>query len=191
MKESFKFYVTLFFTTFYISLFTFGGGYVIVPFMKKKFVDGYHWIEEEEMLDLIAIAQSTPGALAVNAAILVGYRLKGILGSIVTIIATVLPPFFILSIISTIYSTFIKNSYVNGMLKGMQAGVAAVIISVVLDLLKEEKEEKNKSFYFVLIGAFLASFLFQINVALIIIAAAFVGGIKEYQSKRKRSGETL
>lgn len=191
MKESFKFYITLFFTTFYISLFTFGGGYVIVPMMKKKFVDGYHWIEEEEMLDLIAIAQSTPGALAVNAAILIGYRLKGIMGSIVTIIATILPPFFILSIISTIYSTFIKNSYVNGMLRGMQAGVAAVILSVVLDMLKEEKGEKSNTFYFVLIAAFLASFLFQINVAIIILAAAFIGGVKEYQSKRNRSGEKL
>lgn len=71
---------TLFFSTLYLSVFTFGGGYVIVSLMKKKFVDEYHWIEEDEMLDLIAIAQSTPGAIAVNGAIVVGYKLAGLPG---------------------------------------------------------------------------------------------------------------
>lgn len=164
---------------------------MIVPLLRKRFVDRYHWIDEEEMIDLIAIAQASPGPLAVNVAILVGYRLKGVVGSIVTILATILPPFFILSIISTIYSSFIKNTYINGMLKGMQAGVAAVILSVVLDMVKEGKEERNNTFYIVLVAAFLASFLFQINVAFIIIGAAFTGGINEYQKKRKRSGKRL
>ncbi|KAB1437809.1 chromate transporter [Candidatus Galacturonibacter soehngenii] len=191
VRENLKFYATLFWSTFYISLFTFGGGYVIVPLLRKRFVDRYHWIDEEEMIDLIAIAQASPGPLAVNVAILVGYRLKGVVGSIVTILATILPPFFILSIISTIYSSFIKNTYINGMLKGMQAGVAAVILSVVLDMVKEGKEERNNTFYIVLVAAFLASFLFQINVAFIIIGAAFTGGINEYQKKRKRSGKRL
>ena len=63
------------------ALFTFGGGYVIVSLMKKKFVDEYHWIEEEEMLDLVAIAQSSPGAIAVNGAIVVGYKLAGMIGA--------------------------------------------------------------------------------------------------------------
>ena len=67
----------LFVSTLYLSAFTFGGGYVIVSLLKKKFVDEYHWIEEEEMLDLVAIAQSSPGAIAVNAAILVGWRVGG------------------------------------------------------------------------------------------------------------------
>lgn len=71
---------TLFFSTLYLSVFTFGGGYVIVSLMKKKFVDEYHWIEEDEMLDLIAIAQSAPGAIAVNGAIVVGYKLAGLPG---------------------------------------------------------------------------------------------------------------
>ena len=70
----------LFFSTLYLSAFTFGGGYVIVSLMKKKFVDEYHWIEEDEMLDLIAIAQSAPGAIAVNGAIVVGYKLAGLPG---------------------------------------------------------------------------------------------------------------
>ena len=72
MEKNLKFYLKLFSSTFYLSAFTFGGGFVIIPLMKKQFVDKYKWIEEEEMIDLIAIAQASPGAVAVNAAILVG-----------------------------------------------------------------------------------------------------------------------
>ena len=76
MKKDFAFYRKLFCSTFYLSAFTFGGGYVIIPLMRKKFVEQYHWIEEEEMLDLTAIAQSSPGAIAVNASILITGRLR-------------------------------------------------------------------------------------------------------------------
>jgi len=106
MKKNLKFYFKLFSSTFYLSAFTFGGGYVIVPLMRKKFVEQYHWIEDKEMLDLIAIAQSSPGPIAVNGAILVGYRLAGVVGSVITIIGTVLPPLITLSIISLAYTAF-------------------------------------------------------------------------------------
>lgn len=82
-------------STLYLSAFTFGGGYVIVTLMKDKFVDKYHWIEENEMLDLIAIAQSAPGAIAVNGAIVVGYKLAGLAGVLTAIFGTVLPPFLL------------------------------------------------------------------------------------------------
>ena len=90
----------LFVSTLYLSAFTFGGGYVIVTLIKQKFVDELHWIEENEMLDLIAIAQSAPGAIAINGAIVVGYKLAGLLGAIVAIIATIIPPFAIITVIS-------------------------------------------------------------------------------------------
>ena len=89
-----------------ISAFTFGGGFVIVTFMKRKFVDELHWIDEQEMLDLTALAQSSPGAIAVNAAILVGWRVGGFLGMVTAVIGTVLPPITILSIISLFYAAF-------------------------------------------------------------------------------------
>ena len=75
-----KLLIKLFISTLYLSAFTFGGGYVIVTLMKKKFVDDFHWIEEDEMLDLIAIAQSAPGVMAVNGAIVIVYKLAGIVG---------------------------------------------------------------------------------------------------------------
>ena len=121
----------LFISTLYLSAFTFGGGYVIVTLMKQKFVDELHWIEEDEMLDLIAIAQSAPGAIAVNGAIVVGYKLAGLLGAI---IATIIPPFAIMTVISYFYELFRDNFVVSKLLSGMQAGVGAVIASVVWDM---------------------------------------------------------
>ena len=97
----------LFFSTLYLSAFTFGGGYVIVTLMKSKFVDKYHWIDEVEMLDLVAIAQSCPGAIAVNGAIVVGYKLGGVTGVLCSVIATVIPPFVILSAISFAMPLFV------------------------------------------------------------------------------------
>ena len=124
----------LFLSTLYLSAFTFGGGYVIVTLMKDKFVDKYHWIEENEMLDLIAIAQSAPGAIAVNGAIVVGYKLAGLAGVLTAIFGTVLPPFLIISVISVFYQIFRDNFIIRELLDGMQAGVGAVIASVVWDL---------------------------------------------------------
>ena len=102
----------LFLSTLYISAFTFGGGFVIVTFMKKKFVDELHWIDEDEMLDLTAIAQSSPGSIAVNAAILVGWRVGGAAGIAIAVLGTLLPPMLILSMISFFYAAFASNRYV-------------------------------------------------------------------------------
>ena len=97
-KENRKFLLwKIFVSTLYLSTFTFGGGYVIVTLMKKKFVDEYHWIEEKEMLDLVAIAQSCPGVMAVNTSIIIGYHIAGMLGAILTMFGTILPPMIILS----------------------------------------------------------------------------------------------
>lgn len=100
MTDKKKILAKLFFSTLYLSAFTFGGGYVIVTLMKQKFVDELHWIQEDEMLDLIAIAQSAPGAIAVNGAIVVGFKLAGVLGAVTAIIATIIPPFLVITVIS-------------------------------------------------------------------------------------------
>ena len=100
----------LFLTTLYISAFTFGGGFVIVTFMKHKFVDELHWIDEQEMLDFTALAQSCPGAIAVNAAILVGWNVYGFAGMIVATLGTILPPMIILSVVSFFYAIFSRNA---------------------------------------------------------------------------------
>ena len=165
----------LFISTLYISAFTFGGGFVIITFMKKKFVDELHWIDEEEMLDLTAIAQSSPGAIAVNAAILVGWKTVGLPGMVVAVIGTIIPPMVILTIISFFYVAFATNPYIALILKGMQAGVAAVILDVVCSLGSNVIKQKNWIHYLIFVVAFVATFVFQVNVIYIILASACVG----------------
>ncbi|MEG2117376.1 MAG: chromate transporter [Clostridia bacterium] len=180
-------YWKLFCATFYLSAFTFGGGFVIIPLMKKKFVDDLHWIEEEEMLNLVAIAQSSPGAVAVNASILVGFRVAGVFGAVVSIFGTVLPPLVIISIISLFYTAFRDNVVVNAVLKGMQAGVAAVIADVVINLGMNVVKEKSIVSTLVMAGAFVATFFFKINVMYIILACGAIGAAKILLQTRKKS----
>ncbi len=168
----------LFLGTLYISAFTFGGGFVIVTFMKRKFVDELHWIDEQEMLDMAALAQSSPGAIAVNAAILVGWNVEGALGMIVAVIGTIIPPMVILSVISFFYAAFATNAYVALVLKGMQAGVAAVILDVVCDLGENVLKTKSVVYIGLMILAFLANSVFDINVIAIILAAAAFGVVR-------------
>lgn len=168
----------LFLSTLYISAFTFGGGFVIVTFMKKKFVDELHWIDEDEMLDLTAIAQSSPGSIAVNAAILVGWRIGGALGIAIAVLGTLLPPMLILSMISFFYVAFASNRYVALTLRGMQAGVAAVILDVVCGLGSKVVKEHSVLSIALMLCAFAATFFFKINVVFILLAAALVGAVK-------------
>ncbi len=168
----------LFFSMLYISTFTFGGGFVIITFMKRKFVDELHWIDEDEILDLTALAQSAPGAIAVNAAILVGWRVAGFAGMLVAIVGTILPPMTILYIISFFYTAFASNLYVAMVLKGMQAGVAAVILDVVFSLGGKVVKEKSVLNLTIMALAFCAVFFFNVNVIYIILAAALTGLVR-------------
>lgn len=175
----------LFFSTLYISAFTFGGGFVIITFMKKKFVDELHWINEEEMLDMTALAQSSPGAIAVNAAILVGWRVAGAIGMITAVIGTILPPMLILTAVSFFYQAFAANRYVAFLLKGMQAGVVAVILDVVCNLGGNVLKTRQIPSYVVMAAAFVATFVFGINVIYIILAAAAAGILMEIWKRKK------
>ena len=175
----------LFLSTLYISSFTFGGGFVIITFMKKKFVDELHWIDENEMLDLAALAQSSPGAIAVNAAILVGWRVAGAIGMITAVIGTILPPMLILTAVSFFYQAFAANRYVAFLLKGMQAGVVAVILDVVCNLGGNVLKTRQIPSYVVMVAAFVATFVFGINVIYIILAAAAAGILMEIWKRKK------
>ena len=176
----------LFFSTLYLSAFTFGGGYVIVTLLKKKFVDECHWIEEDEMLDLVAIAQSAPGAIAVNGAIVVGYKLAGMLGAAVAIVATIIPPFVIISVISVFYEAFRDNFLVSQMLTGMQAGVGAVIASVVWQMGSDVVRSQSAASVLIMAAAFAATCFFGVNVVLVILAAAGVGVVRTLLAQRQK-----
>ncbi len=187
---------TLFFATLKISAFTFGGGFVIIPLLRRKFVEELKWIDEEEMLDLTAVAQSSPGAVAVNASILVGYRVAGFLGAFISVLGTIIPPLFIISVISYFYRAFRDNRFVNVFMAGMLCGVAAVILDVVISMLgilfKNKEKDKGRFITFdrvlsliLLVGAFVANRYFKINIIFILLVCALFGVARSFYEKKK------
>ena len=188
MENRKKILMKLFVSTLYLSAFTFGGGYVIVTLMKKKFVDEYHWIEENEMLDLVAIAQSAPGPIAVNGAIVVGYKLAGMTGVVTAIIGTIIPPFLIISLISVCYNAFRDNFIVSQMLQGMQSGVGAVIASVTYEMGSGIVHGKQKASILIMVCAFAASCIFQVNVIFVVIACGLLGVARTLLSRKENAG---
>lgn len=159
----------------YISSVTFGGGFVIVNFIKKTFVEKMKWITEDEMLDMIALAQSSPGAIAVNTAILMGWNIAGFWGMVAAVLGIILPPMTIITIISFFYEAFIANKYIALMLKGMQAGVAALILDVAFDLTGKLAKRQRPIYVILMALAFILVFLAKVNVVLIILPAALIG----------------
>lgn len=180
-----KDYWQLFRIMFTLSTFTFGGGYVIVSLMKKEFVDRLHWIDDDEMLNLVAIAQSSPGAVAVNGSMLVGYKVGGLRGAIVSVIGTILPPMIILSIISTFYVQFRSNRFVSAFLLGMQPAIAAIIADVTMTLGWNVIKKKQVLFVVIMLIAFVCNYILNFNVIYIIISCAVVGAIHAVYSEKK------
>lgn len=166
---------TLFTSMLTISSFTFGGGFVIVTLMKRRFVDELGWMDEDEMLDIAAMAQSTPGAIAVNAAVLTGTRIGGTIGMFVAVLGTVIPPFVLLSVLSLCYEAFRQLYPVRLALAGMQAGVAAVILDVAWGLGKNVARKKDRVDLVLMALVFIAQWFTNLNTAVIILSAAAVG----------------
>lgn len=182
MKESkSRVYQLLFLSTLKLSACTFGGGFVIIPLMRRRFVEELGWIDEREMLDLTAIAQSAPGAIAVNASILVGYHVAGIPGALLTVLGTVLPPLVILSVISLFYQAFRHNVFVNMAMAGMLCGVAAVIFDVVINMTKTVLRKKNVLPVLVMLGSFVAVRFLRVNIIIIIAVCGIIGAIETWK----------
>lgn len=192
MKKDRKVYYKLFTSTFYLSAFTFGGGFVIVPLMKKKFVDDLKWLDEKEMLNLTAIAQSSPGAVAVNASILVGYQIAGVIGGLLCILGTILPPLLILSVISLFYTAFKENRAIQALLKGFQSGVAAVIADVVLQMGSNIIKNKSLTSILIMVLSFFATYFLQINVIYVILCCTIIGAVTFYiKERRNRNSQPI
>ena len=176
-----KTYLTLFFTMLRLSAFTFGGGYVIVPLMKRDFVDRLELLTEKEMLDYTAVAQSAPGAVAVNAAILVGMKVGGIIGAAVSLVATILPPLVMLSLVTVLYGFIAESVIVAAVLRGMRAGICALIADAVISLISTLSKNFKRSSALewlrmsLIVISFAAVFIFKINSALVVLAGALIG----------------
>ena len=165
----------LFTSMFLLSSCTFGGGFVIVSLMKKKFVDEKKWLVEDEMLDITAITQSSPGPLPVNASVIIGYRMAGIAGSLTAIAGTILPPMIIISLISLCYEQFRTNEIVALALQVTRAGVAAVILDVTLNLAGNIIKLHNAFYLAMMILCFIAVVFFNVSAMAVILTCLAVG----------------
>lgn len=174
--------------TFLLSAFTFGGGFVIVSLMKKKFVEDLKWLEEDEMLDITAIAQSSPGPIPINASVILGYRMYGVIGSLVAILGTALPPMIIISVISVFYAQFRSNRIIAIALQVMRAGVAAVIFDVVINLAKNVIATKRTLYILLMATAFVGKVILGVDAMIVILCCLVVGLVDlamELRSNRK------
>lgn len=181
---------TLFKSMFMLSACTFGGGFVIVSLMKKKYVEELKWLDENEMLDITAITQSSPGPLPVNASVIIGYRMCGIIGSLVAVLGAILPPMIIISIISYFYNEFRTNTYIAIALQVMRAGVAAVIFDVVINLAKNVVKTRRILYIVMMCVAFVATYIYGISAMLIILICLGIGLIEvviDIIKKKKKS----
>ena len=181
-----KKYTTLFWSTLKLSACTFGGGFVIVSLMRKKFVEELKWIEEQEMLDMVAIAQSSPGAIAVNASIIVGYHVAGFTGALLSVLGTILPPLTIISVISMFYQAFRDNTIVTMAMAGMLAGVAAVLCDVVITMIRGIIKQKRILPVLVMAGAFLFAHFLKVNIIVLLLVCGVIGALDTlYREKSK------
>lgn len=178
----------LFGVNLFISAFTFGGGYVVVPMIRKYFVEKKQLFGEKELMDLAACAQSSPGAIAVNLAAVTGYRVAGKKGLILSCIAAVIPPLIILTVISAFYTAFRDNKIIAAALKGMEAGVCALVVDVVLDMGRAVFREKRPLLNILLPLSFVLVFFFSVNVVIVILASALAAFLAGWIGRRKRSG---
>ena len=180
----------LFKSMFLLSACTFGGGFVIVSLMKKKFVEELKWLEEDEMLDITAITQSSPGPLPVNASVIIGYRMQGIPGSLTAVLGTILPPMFVISLICVFYTEFRQNLYIAAALQVMRAGVAAVILDVTWNLAKNVWNSHSVFYTSLMALSFCGAYFFGVSAMIIILICLVIGITEAVLTSYKKKGVT-
>ncbi len=182
-KSRLKTLLSLFLTFMKIGGFTFGGGYAMIPLIQKEAVDGKHWISDDDILEIVAIAESTPGPVAINAATFVGYRVCGFFGAFFATFGVVLPSFLIIVAISFVLTAFEKAKVVQYAFFGIRAGVVALILKALVGMYK--KCPKNVVSYIVMALSFVAAAILNINIFIVIIGCGLFGLISSLIARRK------
>ena len=183
MKNKMKLLFKLFLTFFKIGAFTFGGGYAMIPLIQKETVETNKWISDDDILEIIAIAESTPGPIAINSATFVGYKVCGFWGSFFATLGVVLPSFIIILMISYVLREFQDIKAVKYAFNGIRAGVLALLIKAIISMYK--KVQKNLVSYIVMAFSFIIVAFFDINVLFVIIGCALIGLISSRYAKRR------
>ena len=180
-ENGFKLLIELFLSFFKVGLLTFGGGYAMIPIIQREVVEKRKWLSGNDILDILAISESTPGPIAVNAATYVGYRVMGVFGSIVATLGLAIPSFCIIFAISLFYETFMSWSVVSAAFKGLKVGVVILLFLAFFKLAKLVKKELIGAiiFFAVLILVLLFTFL-EIKIpfiTIIFIASGLLIGV--------------
>ena len=183
MDSKWKRILTLFLTFFKIGAFTFGGGYAMIPLIQREIVEKHGWMEDEDILDIFAIAESTPGPIAINSATFVGWRVAGFWGSALATTGVVLPSFVIILLISFLFNEFASYPVVQYAFTGIRAGVLALLIKSLYTMYK--KSPKGWAAYVVMGGSFLLTAIFDINVIFVIIGCAVFGIVTSMAMERR------
>lgn len=181
---------TLFWITFKLGAITFGGGYVMVPLFEGEFVTKRNWVKEEDMLNMVALSQSVPGAIVINCSVLLGYRLRGVKGAAVAVLGSMLPSLITLTIITFIYQQFRDNIYVSAALRGVRAAVVALLVSAFWKFTKPFRKDAVALVAFA--AALLLSLFADINSIYIILGAIIYGivfGIWRVKDSAKLAGK--
>lgn len=181
LKELFSFYMIFF----RMSAVTFGGGYAMLPILRREFVDNLGWMDEETIMDYYALSQSLPGLIAINVSVFIGYRYKGVLGAVVAALGMVSPCIIIITAIAMFLSGFRDNIYVQRALGGVSVCVVALILQAVLGLWKKGVKDKLGILIFAVI--FALNLLTDISPIVLVIGCGVVGVIAG--ALRKDKGE--
>lgn len=176
-------YLDLFLTYAKVGAMTFGGGYAMLPILKREMVDRKGWVTEDDLIDCYAIGQCTPGVIAVNAATLIGYKKKGFLGALCATVGVITPPILIIICVASVIQAYSGNIYVKHALAGMNAAICAVIALTVFGLLK--KTWKDPASVVIGLAVFALTMAFDIPTVLTVVAAAVVGVVISKVKKRR------
>ena len=173
--------LTMFGSFFKIGLFTFGGGYAMVPIIQREVIDHRGWVDRDEFVELLTLAQSAPGPIALNTSVFVGYKMRGYAGALAALLGVVVPAFTVILLVAVYFAQFRENVYVNAAFKGMRPAVVALIVSPIVSLSKGMGAWK----YAVAAAVALLVWWSGVSPIWLIIVAAVVGVAIELYNSRK------
>ena len=165
--------LSLFLTFMKIGLFTFGGGYAMIPLIQRETVENKKWIGDDDILEIVAIAESTPGPIAINAATFIGCRVGGFSGALAATVGVVLPSFAIITAISFVLAAFQDVLWIRYAFNGIRAGVLALIVKALWSMYRQSP--KGIFAYLIMLGAFAAAAFLPVNVVFVILFCAAAG----------------
>lgn len=171
-------FINLFFVFFKIGLFTFGGGYAMLPLLQDEIVKKRKWATDEEMLDYYSIGQCTPGIIAINVATFIGYKKRGVLGGIFATFGMILPSLIIIMLVASTLNKYMDNAYLQKAFSGIRVAVTALIADILWNLFP--KSVKSKFTFIVFVSCLALIFVFKFSAVMVVLFTALLGFFKWY-----------